>query len=63
MSANLDLRARQAATALHLSADAVDPLRGLRDLGRVERRRSRAQVAVAFALLAALVAAGPLARR
>jgi DNA-binding beta-propeller fold protein YncE len=63
VNANLDLRARQAAAALHLSADAVDPLRGLRDLGRAERRRSRAQVAVAFALLAALVAGGLLARR
>jgi RNA polymerase sigma factor (sigma-70 family) len=44
-------------------AEGVDPVRGLRDPGRVERRRSRAQVAVAFALLAALVAAGLLARR
>jgi YVTN family beta-propeller protein len=63
VNAELDTRARRAAAALRLSADAVDPVAGLHGLRRAERRRSRAQVAVAFALLVALVVAGVLARR
>ena len=60
---NLDTQARRAAAALHDSAEAVDPFGRLHDLGALERRRARTQVALAFLLLAALVAAGVLASR
>jgi YVTN family beta-propeller protein len=60
---NLDAHGRQAAAALHDSTEAVDPVGRLRDLGAVERRRARTQVALAFVLLVALVAAGLLAVR
>ena len=60
---NLDAQARRAAAALHDSADAVDPFGRLRDLGALERRRARTQVALAFVLLVALVAAGLLVGR
>jgi DNA-binding beta-propeller fold protein YncE len=63
VNAELDTRARRATSALHLSADALDPVGRLHDLRRAERRRSRAQVVAAFAVLVALVAAGLLARR
>lgn len=63
MNAELDPRAVRAASALHLSAEDIDPYGRLHDLRRLERRRSRAQVVAAFALLVALVAAGMLARR
>jgi YVTN family beta-propeller protein len=63
VNAELDIRARRATADLRLSADAVDPVGRLHDLRRAERRRSRAQVAAAFAMLVALVAAGLLARR
>ena len=63
MNAELDPRAARAASALHLSAEGIDPYGRLHDLRRLERRRSRAQVVAAFALLVALVAAGLLARR
>jgi DNA-binding beta-propeller fold protein YncE len=60
---NLDAQARRAAAALHDSAEAVDPFGRLRDLGALERRRARTQVALAFVLLVALVAAGLLVGR
>jgi virginiamycin B lyase len=60
---NLDAHARRAAAALHDSADAVDPAGRLRDLGVLERRRARMQVALAFVLLLALVVAGLLVGR
>jgi YVTN family beta-propeller protein len=63
VNAELDPRAARAASALHLSAEDIDPYGRLHDLRRLERRRSRAQVVAAFALLVALVAAGLLARR
>jgi YVTN family beta-propeller protein len=63
VSAGLDAQARLATSALHRSAEAVDPFTSLSDLRRVERRRGRAQVVAAFALLAAMVAAGVLATR
>jgi virginiamycin B lyase len=63
VNAELDPRAARAASALHLSAEGIDPYGRLHDLRRLERRRSRAQVVAAFALLVALVAAGLLARR
>ena len=63
MSAALDAQAHRAAAALHRSAEAVDPFTSLYDLRRVERRRGRAQVVAAFALLLAMVAAGVLATR
>ena len=63
MNAELDPRAARAASALHLSAEGIDPYGRLHDLRRLERRRSRVQVVAAFALLVALVAAGMLARR
>jgi hypothetical protein len=60
---NLDAHARRAVAALHDSADAVDPVGGLRDLGALERRRARTQVALAFVLLLGLVVAGLLVGR
>ena len=45
MSARLDAQARRAASALHRSAEGVDPFSSLHDLRRVERRRARAAVA------------------
>lgn len=63
MNTELDPRAARAASALHLSAEGIDPIVGLHDLRRLERRRGRAQVVAAFALLVALVAAGMLASR
>jgi YVTN family beta-propeller protein len=60
---NLDAQARRAAALLHDSADAVDPVGRLRDLGALERRRARTQVALAFVLLVGLVAAGLLVGR
>jgi len=63
VSAGLDAQARRAAAALHRSAEAVDPFTSLYDLRRVERRRGRAHVVAAFALLLAMVAAGVLATR
>jgi YVTN family beta-propeller protein len=57
---NLDAQARRAAAALHDSADAVDPVGRLRDLGALERRRARTQVALAFVLLLGLVAVAGL---
>jgi YVTN family beta-propeller protein len=63
MNADLDARARRAASKLHDSAEGVDPFTRLHRLQQVERRRSRAQVAAAFALLVALVAPGVLASR
>ena len=60
---NLDAHARRAAAALHDSAEAVDPFGRLRDLGSLERRRARSQVAVAFVLLVGLVVAGLLVGR
>jgi YVTN family beta-propeller protein len=60
---NLDAHARRAVSALHDSAEGVDPFTRLQRLHQLERRRSRAQVAVAFALVVALVAAGVLASR
>jgi YVTN family beta-propeller protein len=60
---NLDAHARRAATALHDSADAVDPVGRLRDLGALERRRAGTQVALAFVLLLGLVVAGLLVGR
>jgi YVTN family beta-propeller protein len=52
---NLDAQARRAAAALHDSAETVDPFGRLRDLGALERRRARTQVALAFVLLVGLV--------
>src|SRR4029453_5644551 len=60
---NLDAHARRAAAALHDSAEAVDPVGRLRDLGSLERRRARTQVALAFVLLLGLVVAGLLVGR
>jgi YVTN family beta-propeller protein len=57
---NLDAHARRAAAALHDSADAVDPVGRLRDLGSLERRRARTQVALALVLLLGLVAVAGL---
>ena len=63
MNTELDPRAARAASALHLSAEGIDPIVGLHDLLRLERRHGRAQLVAAFALLVALVAAGMLASR
>jgi YVTN family beta-propeller protein len=60
---SLDAQARRAAAALHDSAEAVDPFGRLRDLGALERRRARTQVALAFVLLVGLVVAGLLVGR
>ena len=60
---NLDAQARRAAAALHDSADAVDPFGRLRDLGALERRRARTQVALALVVLVGLVVAGLLVGR
>jgi virginiamycin B lyase len=60
---NLDAQARRAAAALHDSAEAVDPFGRLRDLGALERRRARTQVALALVVLVGLVVAGLLVGR